>query len=214
MFYYYIKILLLYWLISPSYSLSNNDKLIENYNLKIINHYEKLSEQNNALLNNARNFCKSYKNNIKLLKNKFTNVIEIWTKVQHIRFGPIDDFNNYSRVQFWPDKRNIVTRQYLKVLKSKSNDYLDHGSLGLKSVAIQGLPALERLIYDQFAKKSKYKDFKYNCDFMISIVQNLQTIFDYTKYIWLSEKEFSQYLEKDEQLSAYFNSILSHFYEN
>lgn len=70
-----------------------------------------------------------------------------WQNVQWIGFGPVEAFHRGQRVQFWPDKKNAGDRQMLALIKDRKADSLDPHRIPFASVAVQGLPALEMLLF-------------------------------------------------------------------
>ncbi len=69
-----------------------------------------------------------------------------WQAVQSINFGPIVEGNQAWRLQFWPDKKNLVGRK-IKALLSSTTEITPQ-TLSEASVVIQGLSALEYLLFD------------------------------------------------------------------
>ena len=65
--------------------------------------------------------------------------------VEPLRVGPVLDDNRVNRVFFWPDSRRAGERQ-LRALVA-GDEPLTVAAMPGKSVAVQGLPALERLLY-------------------------------------------------------------------
>ena len=65
--------------------------------------------------------------------------------VEPLRAGPMLEDNRVNRVFFWPDSRRAGERQ-LRALVADTGA-LDVDAMPAKSVAVQGLPALERLLY-------------------------------------------------------------------
>ena len=126
-----------------------SDEDIFKYKNDIGKSYKNLNVSNESLLKNFTYYCSTDRKNIKDVKNSFLLLLESWTNVQHIRFGPVNDFNHYSRIQFWPDKRNVTNRQFLKAKKNMPNDLYDYQLLSNKSVALQGIPILERIVYNE-----------------------------------------------------------------
>ena len=51
------------------------------------------------------------------------------------------------RIEYWPDKRNRVDRQLAEALEAGREELLDPAQLAGASVALQGFPALERLLF-------------------------------------------------------------------
>lgn len=71
---------------------------------------------------------------------------DAWQGVQHLRFGPTELFMRSSRLMFWPDPRNNVGRQLDALLAAKDSAAFLPEALETQSVAVQGIPALERLL--------------------------------------------------------------------
>ena len=80
----------------------------------------------------------------------FRDAFLAWQKVQHLHLEPSQTENRQHRIQFWPDPKNIGQRQLKKFLKSFSSRSLTEKNQkfdGMRiSVAVQGFPALERLL--------------------------------------------------------------------
>ncbi|WP_299620394.1 imelysin family protein [Pelagibius sp.] len=70
-----------------------------------------------------------------------------WMAVQHLRFGPSELFLRADRVQFWPDKRGRTGRHLGRLLSEADPAVLEPDRFAKGSVAVQGLPALERLLF-------------------------------------------------------------------
>ena len=141
------KFYLLNFFIFFSFKTIPNDEDILAYKNKITLHYEALHQSSNVMLNNYSYLCSNNLENLNKTKTAFKSMLEKWTKVQHIRVGPINDFNYYSRIQFWPDKRSVINRQYIKIKKNPPKELFDPILLAEKSVALQGILILERILY-------------------------------------------------------------------
>ncbi|MCF4164139.1 imelysin family protein [Zavarzinia compransoris] len=74
---------------------------------------------------------------------------DAWQGVQHLRFGPSELFMRSSRLMFWPDPRNNVGRQLDALLAAKDTAAFQPEELEKQSVAVQGIPALERLLFGE-----------------------------------------------------------------
>ena len=72
--------------------------------------------------------------------------IETWVAASMFQQGPIGDDNRGLRIEFWPDANNNVPRAVEQMLAR--DDALTAETLARQSVAAQGLPALERLLFD------------------------------------------------------------------
>src|SRR5262249_34694308 len=68
-------------------------------------------------------------------------------RTEHLRFGSITDKNRFERVLYWPDRQRIGERQVAQILSRRDPSALNAGELAKKSVAVQGLGALEVALY-------------------------------------------------------------------
>ncbi len=83
----------------------------------------------------------------------FLNVRYAWAKVQLLSFGPISFLERRERFDFWPDKHRVGERQIRQLLSQtdSTNSFHDINieQFREKSVAIQGLSAMERVLFSQ-----------------------------------------------------------------
>lgn len=77
----------------------------------------------------------------------FRTAVEGWSAVQILRFGPLTEANRLERIAYWPDPKGIGLRQIRRALAARDPSMTDPAQLGDKSVALQGLTALEYLLY-------------------------------------------------------------------
>jgi len=73
-----------------------------------------------------------------------------WQAVQWVQFGPIKQDGREWALQFWPDKKNLVGRKIKKRLNG--GELMTEADLDNEGVVVQGLSALEYLLYDEQAK--------------------------------------------------------------
>ena len=95
------KFYLLNFFIFFSFKTIPNDEDILAYKNKITLNYKALQHSSDVMLNNYSQHCSNNLENLNKTKTAFKSMLEKWTKVQHIRIGPINDFNHYSRIQYW-----------------------------------------------------------------------------------------------------------------
>ena len=79
--------------------------------------------------------------------------METWVASSMFQLGPIGDENRGLRIEFWPDANNNVPRAVEQMLAR--DDALTADTLARQSVAAQGLPALERLLFDRTRRPSR-----------------------------------------------------------
>ncbi len=106
------------------------------------------------------------------LRQHYHAAADAWMALQWVGFGPSELDQRSFRIQFWPDNRNNVSRQLGGVLAEPRQDLLDPAVLAGASVALQGFPALERLLFGDAAPG----DDAYVCGLTVSISRNLATM--------------------------------------
>ncbi len=82
------------------------------------------------------------------LRAAFDTGMDAWQRVSHIRFGPVMEEDRSYRIQFWPDKRNITSRHLAALLSDADPATRSVDGIADASVAVQGFPALERLLFE------------------------------------------------------------------
>jgi predicted lipoprotein len=119
------------------------------------------------------------------LQAAFGQTMDAWQDIQHVRSGPIDWFFRSQRFAFWPDPRNTIGKQMAELLSKHQSGSVDPELLAKGSVATQGLPALERLIFGEDASKLKTgADAAYRCRYVEAIAMNLAQMAKETQAAW------------------------------
>lgn len=89
-------------------------------------------------------------------KASFAALVVAWSRIEMIRFGPARNDNRFERLFFWPDRRGRGRKQVMALIARTRTGPVALENLRQKSVAVQGLTALERVLYtkdgDRFAK--------------------------------------------------------------
>ncbi|WP_417784281.1 imelysin family protein [Terasakiella pusilla] len=112
------------------------------------------------------------------LKPLFHNTSDAWAAVQHINFGPITLLLRRDRLYHWPERRNAVGKSLSKALNDKDISLLSAKKITGTSVALQGLPALERILYTDAIKDD------YGCQLGKAIAHNIEEIANGTLKDW------------------------------
>lgn len=85
------------------------------------------------------------------LKDAYGKASDAWNAVEFITFGPITLSLRADRMSFFPDRRNAIARGLAEVIGDTDAARLEPERFARSSAAVQGLPALERLLYDEGA---------------------------------------------------------------
>jgi len=129
------------------------------------------------------------------LDRRFGRLVQAWSGIAFLRFGPLVENNRFERIFFWPDPRGIMLRQIQGQLAAAgktrddagqsgataaSGSILDPQALATHSVAIQGMPALEYMLYrDNGLLKPEARQeqgFATACGYSRAIASNLARI--------------------------------------
>jgi predicted lipoprotein len=84
----------------------------------------------------------------------FGTTADAWAAAQQFRLGPLADQQRADRFAYWPERRNIGDRQLAALLAGGNAATLAPAAFASQSVAVQGLPALERLLFGEEARQA------------------------------------------------------------
>ncbi len=129
----------------------------------IVPRYQVLERSAENLAKSTQQLCASTDDaHLEKARLAFGQTMEAWQGIQHIRSGPIEMMmRNYS-MQFWPDKKNHVGKHLSELIAEKKPEKLLTDDFYSITVAVRGLPAIERLLYDDNATEALRND-SYRC---------------------------------------------------
>lgn len=102
-------------------------------------------------------------------RSQFKSVVAAWSRVELYRLGPLMVENRYDKVLFWPDRKGIALKQVQGVLADADAAATDPAKLGGKSVAMQGLGALEFLLFGTGAEQLTTAEGDFRCRYGLAI---------------------------------------------
>lgn len=105
----------------------------------------------------------------------FADTADAWSRIELIRFGPVTEENRLERILYWPDRRSTGLKQVQAILANEEMSASNPETLAVKSVAVQGLGALEFVLFGTGADKlAKLAGFR--CVYAKAISGNVETI--------------------------------------
>ena len=147
--------------------------------------YADLTAATAALEGDVRSLCAQPSTRaLKKTKDSFEKTVAAWSRVEILRFGPILQDHRYERIFYWPDPKGIGLRQVQTALRDRDATVTGPNSLAEKSVALQGLPALEYLLYGAGAEALATADGAFRCGFAASVADNMMRIASGTAEGW------------------------------
>ncbi len=108
-------------------------------------------------------------------RQAFDAVTLKWAGVEMVRFGPVMSENRLERVLFWPDRKSTGLKQAQAALATSDASVLDAANMPAKSVAVQGLGALEFALFGTGSQKLETGD-SFRCGYAAAIAQNIHSI--------------------------------------
>lgn len=146
-------------------------------NEHVLPRYQQLADANAALAKQSEALCDAPSQaSLDQARQAFHDSMDAWVGVQHLRFGPVELFNRYHRFQLWPDKHNTGNKQLRKLLTEQKTELLEAERFANSSVAVQGLSAMERLLYGKNTAVTSFAEAdqaSYLCQLNLAIARNL-----------------------------------------
>lgn len=123
-----------------------------------------------------------YAQDLAALKERYQTAADAWAAVEHVTTGPVSLSLRSERIFFFPDKRNAVAKALAELeSKAKAGD-LTEQAFRAGSVAGQGFPALERLLYEAPDGEPAAR-----CRVGVAIAGNLATLTGQIRDEWRSD---------------------------
>jgi len=187
--------------------------------------YGLLNQAVDRLSLSVRTFCRNPNaRSLALVHQDFTNTVRFFSFIEHIRFGPMMKDYRLERFAYWPDRKGRGARAVRALLKSQDKTALSAETLAKKSIALQGLTALELLLYrtDLKAFQKTNRAGVFRCGYAQAIVNNLSNIAKDVRLEWqhgaeisfqllLPGKGPSPYRTRKEVTQEFYQTIVSGF---
>lgn len=145
----------------------------------LIPHYEKLEKTTGQLKTALQTFCLAPDvKGLMTVRDGFRATVIAFGEIDHVHFGPITERYRRERFYYWPDRKGRGARAVRRLLHAKDPSALTAAMLARKSVAVQGLGALELVIFTKRADALLASDEqgRFNCGYALAIAENLQLI--------------------------------------
>ncbi|MBZ9678081.1 imelysin family protein [Mesorhizobium sp. ES1-1] len=147
--------------------------------------YASLHDHARNLTGSMRKLCASPSQaELDVARKAFDATVYAWSSAEIITFGPIKENNRLERMLFWPDRKSIGLRQVQAAMADKDPTATDPQRLAGKSVGMQGLGALEFVLYGDGADTLAGRDDPYRCAYGAAIAGNIETMADEVSDAW------------------------------
>jgi predicted lipoprotein len=123
----------------------------------ILPHYHAFAAGNDAQEKAWASFCaKPDDAGFDAVRAAYLKSADAWSAVEIIRYGPVAESYRLERISHWPERKNAVSKALSQLLAGEGTADLTPEEFVKNSVAGQGLPALERLLFDGENPKSLF----------------------------------------------------------
>ncbi len=152
----------------------------------VIPKYQALARATDAQKKAWNGFCARRETaNTAPLIATYHKVADAWAEAQIVKTGPIVLFLRQERFYYWPEMHGATERALQSLIVSNDPKALKPATLAHDSVAGQGLPALERLLFEQDSiAQLKAKDGAQRCTVGQGISRNLNVIAHDVSQAW------------------------------
>ena len=114
-----------------------------------------------------------------------------WGRVSVLRFGPLATGNRFERLFFWPDPRGLGLKQVQRVLAARDETATTQAGLSQKSVAAQGLPALEFILFGTGAQELAAGGEPFRCRYAQAAAGNIARVVSLVADGWKERTDFA-----------------------
>ncbi|MGB1111385.1 MAG: imelysin family protein, partial [Gammaproteobacteria bacterium] len=169
------------------------DKIYDT-NLAIVD--QQLIPSYQGLLDSASQYHESISNHcaqggslsVPAMRKSWNALADAWMAAEHWRFGPIEAEQGRHSLWFWPDKHGRTGKQLRRFLSAKDMDKLEEARFAKISVALQGLPAAERVLYSE-AHVKNLKAGDYVCSFLTTNGKHIQNVAKTVLHEWQAQPD-------------------------
>jgi predicted lipoprotein len=107
-------------------------------------------------------------------KSAFDDIIRYWSIIEIVQTGPVIQDNLFEHILFYPDRKGVGLRQVQTLIAKADPKDTTVDAIAAKSVALQGLTALEYVLYgagfeDLTAQKNSFR-----CLYGAAVAGNIQ----------------------------------------
>lgn len=111
--------------------------------------------------------------NLQTARSAFRDTVDRWARIEWLRLGPVMSDNRLERILFFPDRKGTGRKQVQVAIASKDESVTEAGTLAGQSVAMQGLGALEFILFGTGSDALAEPQASHRCAFAQAAATNL-----------------------------------------
>ena len=106
----------------------------------------------------------------------FASAVAAWSEIEIVRVGPALEENRFERILFFPDRKGLALKQVQATIAGKDEKDTTPEGIAGKSVAVQGLTALEYVLYGSGAETLESEADGFRCRFGAAVAGNVDAV--------------------------------------
>ena len=111
--------------------------------------------------------------NLNATRSAFRGAVESWSRIEWLRLGPVMSENRLERILFFPDRKGTGRKQVEAAIASRQDGVTHVATLAGQSVAMQGLGALEFILFGSGSDALAAPAASHRCSFALAAASNL-----------------------------------------
>ena len=133
---------------------------------------------------------------------QFGLVVASYGQIGFLRLGPMMEANRADRLLFWPDRRGIGLKQVQAILSGQDSAATEVAGLQGKSVAVQGLGALDYVLSGTGAEDLTGPEGAFRCAYGLAISANIAEIAGDLVEGWFAPDGIADHLQMPQETNA------------
>lgn len=176
---------------TPASATKSQDIVTQSIDGFIRHGYHAFHESTSALYAAGKTLCAApSQTSLDADRAAFGKTVDAWSRIEIVRFGPVTEQNRLERILFWPDRKGTGLKQVQAALAGKDPTATDVAQLAQKSVAMQGLGALEFILFGTGSEALATGD-AHRCAYGAAIAGNLDAIAAELEAAWAAPDGFA-----------------------
>ncbi|MGN7294566.1 imelysin family protein [Rhizobium sp. SAFR-030] len=147
--------------------------------------YRRFAASSATLTDSMLHLCSSpSEDELNAARHAFETAALDWGQIEIVRVGPVIDEARFERILFYPDRKGTGLRQVQALLAKPDDIVTTPDGLSTKSVAMQGLGALEFLLYGTDAETLSTQPNGFRCRYALAVAGNMQRVATELARLW------------------------------
>lgn len=136
--------------------------------------YHRFHDASAALETDLRALCADPSADaLDVARGAFDDTVAAWSTIEIVRVGPVIEANRFERILFYPDRKSTGLKQVQAILAKPDESATSVETLKDKSVAMQGLGALEFVLFGTGSDGLVEEKEGFRCRYGAAIAGNL-----------------------------------------